>query len=240
MPDKVVVRLITRKPADAGDISAPKQTYVYHWHRIVAALVIILAAISGIIGGVRHFSSSPAPTAQTAVETAAAPAVNATPIPQNTLVKQEPKAAAPLEPDAKKAAEVIGERQPGGENISQASVSSPFKVAIRSPSIKRAQLTSNVVDGQPVDQIGPIIALNGKSSVKVFLWTELDDIKGRKMFHDWYWQGKRVFHARIPVTRSHQSGTSIKFIDRGMTGAWEVKVVDNYDRVYAEARFEVR
>ena len=242
MPDKVVVRLITRKPADEGDIPEPVETYIYHWHRILGALVVLVVLVGGVIAGLRHFIATQEPAVRAGMERAPLAESTAAPSPllQRTPDELSSQPSALPSPDSgtQVGLAVASERAKGA--APPPSFTGTAKVSIRSPNIKRAQLTSNVVNGQPVDQIGPIIAMNQQGMVKVFLWTEIDDLKGRKLFHDWYWGGERRFHARIPVTRNHQTGTSIKFIERSMTGPWEVKVIDNYKRVYAEARFEVR
>lgn len=112
--------------------------------------------------------------------------------------------------------------------------------AILSKRVKRIHLTSNVVNDEPVDTLGTVIPMNDKGLIRVYLFMETSGLKGKALFHDWYWKGKRIAHARIPVRQNPHKAASSKFIDRIMTGPWEIKVVDEKDKVLARAAFEVR
>ncbi len=113
-------------------------------------------------------------------------------------------------------------------------------VAVLSNNIKRAQLASNIIGGEPVDSLGPTIAMNERGLLKVFLFIEASGLNGRLLFHDWYWKGKRMAHTRIPIRRDSQTAASSKFIDRIMTGPWEVHLVDARGNILAKAAFDVR
>ena len=123
---------------------------------------------------------------------------------------------------------------------SVAASSAHATVAILSSNIKRAQLTSSVSKDGPVDNIGLTIPMNAQGLLRIYLFMETDGLKGKVLFHDWYWKGKRIAHAHIPVKRNPDTAVSSKFIDRIMVGPWEVKIVDASNRVLAKANFEVR
>lgn len=111
---------------------------------------------------------------------------------------------------------------------------------IRSPAIHRLQLTSDVKDGMPVDELGGALRMNAKGLLKVFLYMETSGLKGRVLYHDWYWKDRRIAHARVPLRHTPQNAATSKYIDRIMVGPWSVKVVDERNTVYAETRFDVR
>ena len=83
-------------------------------------------------------------------------------------------------------------------------------------------------------------SMNAKGLIRVYLFMETEGLKGKVLFHDWYWKGKRIAHARIPIKRDANIAASSKFIDRIMMGPWEVKVVDERSRVLAKAAFAVQ
>jgi hypothetical protein len=112
-------------------------------------------------------------------------------------------------------------------------------ISILSRSVKRVLLTSNVIEGEPIDTLGAVIPMNDKGLIRVYLFMETSGLKGQTLFHDWYWKGKRMAHARIPIGRNAHEAASSKFIDRIMMGPWEVKIVDEKGKVLAKAAFEV-
>ncbi len=249
MADKVVIRLINPRSPEQVEDSAPEQIVVYHWRRIVAALAIAVLLLVGIIAGVRHIlqpsdgaAKSPAgqvdapaakPNAAAAAHPAALPEVQAAHKPGSlgsASAQPEPNASQPANAGTK--ATVYGAAHTV-ENPSS-------RVLIRSRNIRRAQLTSNVVNGQPVDELNGGIPMNAKGLIKVFLHMETTGLKGRILYHDWYWKDKLIAHARIPVKRNDQNSATSKYIDRIMKGPWQVKIVDDRKKVYAEVRFEVR
>ena len=69
---------------------------------------------------------------------------------------------------------------------------------------------------------------------------ETADLNGNVLFHDWYWKDKRIAHVQMPIKHDLDTAASSKFIDRIMLGPWEVRIVDESNRVLAKTNFEVR
>jgi hypothetical protein len=246
MTDKVVIRLINPKSQEQESERdfPPAPQVVYYWHRIAAAVAIVALLLYGLYAGGRALLSSE--DSEEPVQTAEAPAKLAAPVakspqaipqPDGAPVKAESVAAsesAALKP-APSAAPAVGEKAP-----TQGKTGAPSRVSIQSRHVRRAQLTSNVIKDEPVDQLPKIIPMNEQGLVKVYLYTELGGLKGRVLFHDWYWKDKLIARVRVPVKEDKQVSATSKFIDRIMTGPWKVKVVDSQKKLYAQANFEVQ
>ena len=91
-----------------------------------------------------------------------------------------------------------------------------------------------------MDHIAQTIPMNDKGLIKVYFFMETVDLNGNVLFHDWYWKDKRIAHVRMPIKHDLDTAASSKFIDRIMVGPWEVRIVDESNRVLAKADFEVR
>jgi hypothetical protein len=115
----------------------------------------------------------------------------------------------------------------------------PQPVDILIPSIVRARLTHHLKDHEPVDTLGALIPMNKQGLIKVYLFTEMKQLKGKVLYHDWYLNNELMAHVRIPVRYDRTRASSSKFIDRYMTGRWVVKIVDANKKLYATAKFDV-
>ncbi len=108
------------------------------------------------------------------------------------------------------------------------------------PGIRAATLASNVDSKrQPDDVLGYEVSMNGEDLIKVVLHTQLQNIKGVTLYHEWHRGDQRYARVRIPVTSKEQGSYSSKFIDQYMTGEWSVQVRDEQGELYAMANFKV-
>ncbi|WP_045226249.1 DUF2914 domain-containing protein [Methyloterricola oryzae] len=246
MTDKVVIRLINPKSQEqAVDRDfPPAPQVVYYWHRIAAAVAIVALLLSGLYAGGRALLGSG--DSEEPVQTAGVPAKLAAPVAESPQAVTQP-AAAPIRAEAVAASESAAIKpapsaQPAIEEkpLTQGKTGAPSRVSIQSRNVRRAQLTSNVIKDEPVDQLPKSIPMNEQGLVKVYLYTELGGLKGRVLFHDWYWKDKLIARVRVPVKEDKQVSATSKFIDRIMTGPWKVKVVDSQKKLYAQAAFEVQ
>ena len=240
MPEKLKIRVVNAQSLDRKESSKPKVIVEYHWNRIFAAVFIIVALLAGLIWGGVHLFERSLDKPPVLIEQAAQPAETISPTHADSAM---PEASKPKDSDkAVTGAQTESVVFPLAQAASKSVAESPdnLAVAILSGNIKRVQLTSGVKDGAPVDSIGQTIPMNAKGLIRVYLFMETEGLKGKVLFHDWYWKGKRIAHARIPIKRDANIAASSKFIDRIMMGSWEVKVVDERNRVLAKAAFAVQ
>ena len=242
MADKIVIRIQNPQLAKPGEEPVVPEVTVWYWHRIVPAVLILGLGVWGLVMGVRHLlggedGKSP-PIAIQADKAAVKPAPAVT-LPQPFAEVSRPAAEKAPPAVAQTANTGTRDSQIPVKPVSEA-ITPAGSTTVRSSAIRRLQLTSNVQNGEPVDRLEGTIPMNERGLVKVFLYMETAGLKGRVLFHDWYWKDRLIAHARVPVTRNQQNSMTSKFIDRIMVGPWHVQVVDDRKKVYGEARFEVR
>ncbi|WLQ15744.1 DUF2914 domain-containing protein [Hahella aquimaris] len=112
-------------------------------------------------------------------------------------------------------------------------------VKIFSDAISRAQLTQELDDSEPTNALRDSIVMNDEGLLRIYLFTEMMDMTGQTLYHEWYRDDKRVARIRIRPHRSPMRASSSKFIDRHMLGQWTVKVTGPEGNVLAEAAFSV-
>ncbi|MCX7110430.1 MAG: DUF2914 domain-containing protein [Proteobacteria bacterium] len=239
MPEKLRIRVVNAQSLDRKESSKPKVIVEYHWNRIFAASLIIVALLAGLIWGGVHLFERSQDKPPVLIEQAAQPAETISPTHADSVPEpSKPKDSAKAVTGTQTESVAFPLAQASSKSVAESS--DDLAVAILSGNIKRVQLTSGVKDGAPVDSIGQTIPMNAKGLIRVYLFMETEGLKGKVLFHDWYWKGKRIAHARIPIKRDANIAASSKFIDRIMMGPWEVKVVDASSRVLAKAAFAVQ
>ncbi|ABC30750.1 conserved hypothetical protein [Hahella chejuensis KCTC 2396] len=112
-------------------------------------------------------------------------------------------------------------------------------VKIFSDAISRAQLTQELDDSEPTNALRDSIVMNDEGLLRIYLFTEMMDMTGQTLYHEWYRDDKRVARIRIRPHRSPMRASSSKFIDRHMLGQWTVKVTGPEGNILAEAAFSV-
>ncbi|WP_097461413.1 DUF2914 domain-containing protein [Mangrovitalea sediminis] len=153
--------------------------------------------------------------------------------------RSNPVPDVPSKPELK--ADNVGSSPNAPANVDKAApVAVPAPVRIHSPQIARAQLTSHLKDKLPTDRLASVVHLRGRSLIKVYFYTELKGLKGRRVYHRWYHDGKGVARVAIRPYRDDMNASSSKYISARMTGRWRVVVVDDQGRSLADAAFEVR
>lgn len=106
--------------------------------------------------------------------------------------------------------------------------------------VVRAQITPLVEFKEPVGVSPAVISMDTSGLIKVYFFTELRDLKGQKIFYDWYRNGERQARVFVRPYNNVMRASSSKFIDQHMVGQWQVKVHSEGGTPLAEGTFEVR
>jgi hypothetical protein len=230
MSNKVVIRLINPKSSEA-EAARPPEVVVYHWRRILAALGLTAAVSGGIMWGINGWTAKDQPALP--VETPLPTASKAlTPLPQTlgrSAADPSPATDSAVTPPASPPAEAIPAAAPSSD---------PVRALHRK--MKRIQLSSHISGEEPVDRLGPTITLQNRKPMRLYLFMEVVGLKGKTLYQDWYWKDKRLQHAKFAVTHDRFSAASGKLINGQLTGPWQVRVVDENGKAFAEGAFEVR
>lgn len=250
-------------PEQQADLGRYEETEVL-WGRVAMVVLVLCAVLAGIIsllsGGKAEDGNGTAP----AEIFSAAPMVKSATEVREVLSYQEPQAqdqtlSAKPEPalaggaeekttsEANPLAQAETEMKNAAANSEGAQVpAKPALAEVISPvsifhmGIARAELAHVLSDGKPATPLGYNITMSEQGIIKVILYTEMQDLDKRVLYHDWYLEDKRQARVRIPVNVAQQNSYSSKFINTGMLGDWAVKVVDEQGELYAQANFTVQ
>lgn len=266
---KIVIHVNTDSLADAN-LTQPREIIEYRWDRIIAAVVLLCLLIGGISWAVVRALSSPPhiPTSQAALAETSPLSVEPEPTPALTqstdtieelpadlpaaasTASTEPQALdapthkpkASLTPESTEDPTPQVDQQPAKVSATEPTVAKiePAEVRTLTNHIRRAQLTSDVVNREPVDQLPSTIVMNEEGLLRIYLFTETVGLEGRTLYHHWYLNGKQMARVQLPGLKHPVALSSSKFIDRHMTGTWTVKIIDDRNMLLAETEFEVR
>jgi len=259
---KIVIQVNTDSLADANR-SQPREIIEYRWDRIITAAVLLCLLIVGlswaIIWALKPSSSTPPAAEIQASHSHVSPSSfdqGSSPTLENPTEKAEETATFAPELDLTLESQALQDsiETPGDsptQTLADNSIVSVDPLPSRaepialttvktlSNRIRRAQLTTNVVNREPVDQLPATIPMNEQGLLRIYLFTETAGLEGRTLYHHWYLNGKPMARVQLPGLKQPTTLSSSKFIDRHMTGTWTVKVVDDRNLLLADTKFEV-
>jgi len=102
----------------------------------------------------------------------------------------------------------------------------------------KAQLTSNIQQRQPVDNINQI-SLGSKLSRPIFLFLHLNKFRDEKILINWYYHGQSIAKIALPVGNHNWRTYSSKILNRNRLGPWHVTASDQAGNLLAEFKFRV-
>lgn len=152
-------------------------------------------------------------------------------------VKQAPSNTAKTDLPIAKTEQKIAASQQSHAQTHPTKIVTPVKIL--DPRIKKAQLSSKLIKGLPVDSLLSKVQMSQEGIIRVHLYTEMENLRGQDLYHHWYRNGEKQARVRIPVNHNHQRSSSSKFINKQMLGQWAVQVLDEQGKAYIEVNFEV-
>lgn len=87
------------------------------------------------------------------------------------------------------------------------------------------QLTSDLENKDPTDRLGAEIVLGDRDIIRVYAYSELNNLKGEHVFHVWYRDDERVARIPVGVYLDSMRASSSKYINRNMVGDWRMEIV---------------
>ncbi len=91
-----------------------------------------------------------------------------------------------------------------------------------SASVSRGQFTTDVIDREPVDMIDTLSSDNRQ--LKYF--TELSDLQGQTVTHQWVYNGDVMFEKSFEVGGPRWRVWTSKTLQPGQSGTWTVHTLD--------------
>lgn len=105
--------------------------------------------------------------------------------------------------------------------------------------VPRALLTYKINNKEPADEIVRTVDVNNKKPIWVYYFTELNAMKGKKIYHEWLKNGVVVSKQELIVSSDSWRTSSRKLLSDSERGNWTVKLVDKNGRLLNEKNFKV-
>jgi len=93
--------------------------------------------------------------------------------------------------------------------------------------IARAQFTSDVVEREPIDELGPTIIVQYGGIQKVYFFTDLRDMEGDQIVHRWTLDGDVMAEIPFNIGGDRWRVWSSKRLLPGFDGIWAVDIIKN-------------
>ncbi|KAF3977902.1 MAG: DUF2914 domain-containing protein [Methylococcales symbiont of Iophon sp. n. MRB-2018] len=110
---------------------------------------------------------------------------------------------------------------------------------LNDPRVARALLTRGMRNKEPIDNIGSFVTVNKSKATVVFYFTELVNMKGQIVFHQWFWKNKPIYAKKFKILGNRWRIATSKVIHSTVAGAWMVRVVDEKTQMLNEIKFKV-
>ncbi len=111
----------------------------------------------------------------------------------------------------------------------ESTVHSPTTVSARRGEVARAAFTTSIVDREPQGTISELTT----DHTKVYYFTELTNMTGRRIIHRWEYQGKVMAEIPFEIRGPRWRVYSAKTLLPTWTGEWTASTVDEDGRVLA-------
>jgi DUF2914 family protein len=105
--------------------------------------------------------------------------------------------------------------------------------------ISRALLAKDIVNKEPVGEVTGKVTVVKEKATGVFFFTEIHDMKGKALYHEWLRNGELVFKRKINILNSPWRAATSKLITYSRKGSWQVRLVDQNGVVLSVVSFDV-
>ena len=93
--------------------------------------------------------------------------------------------------------------------------------------VARAQFSTDVVDREPVDNIGPTVKVEYGGIQRVYFFTDLRDMAGSQVIHRWKLDGEDQADVGFDIGGDRWRVWSSKRLMPGFDGTWSVDVIQD-------------
>lgn len=105
--------------------------------------------------------------------------------------------------------------------------------------VPRAILTYKINNKEPAGEIGRTVDVDHNKPIWVYYFTELNAMKGNKVYHEWLKNGAVVSKQELVVSSDSWRTSSRKLLSNSERGNWAVRLVDKSGRLLNEKSFKV-
>lgn len=151
----------------------------------------------------------------------------------------QPPQPKPVEPEQQAASPPMreAEQEPEPEASASPGTAGGAVAILDDARIARATLARNVVNREPVDELGSTVDIPSSGENFVYFFTEVRGMGGRTVTHRWQYGGNVVASVPFPIGSDRWRVYSRKGIGSKQAGAWTVTAVDPNGKELARAAF---
>jgi len=121
-------------------------------------------------------------------------------------------------------------------NIEQALKKEP--TILSNKNVVRAVLAKGLYNKEPVGDIMLPLVLNDIEASRVFYFTEIINMKGQYLYHQWLRNGQMVYKRRIGILGNRWRASTNKLIPYSKVGSWTVRLVNKQGVILNQIQFE--
>jgi hypothetical protein len=105
--------------------------------------------------------------------------------------------------------------------------------------VVRGSLARFIINKEPSGAVSLPLALGKNSEQTLYYFTELQNMSGKEIYHEWLYKGKIVFKRPIKITEQRWRTATHKTIRSNAPGNWTVRVTDGQGNILQQIDFKV-
>jgi len=111
---------------------------------------------------------------------------------------------------------------------------------IKTANIKRGVLAQKTINKEPSGEVNLPFLVNKENARSITYFTELLNMKGNSVYHEWIMGGKLIYKRKINILGNRWRVSTRKLFTYASTGEWQVRVVSEQGDILHELSFSVR
>ncbi|MGR8936040.1 MAG: DUF2914 domain-containing protein [Gammaproteobacteria bacterium] len=105
--------------------------------------------------------------------------------------------------------------------------------------VVRALLAKSIRRKEPYGDVALPLLLGKNEKRRIYYFTELKNMAGQRIYHEWLYKGKSVFKRPIKITEQRWRTSSHKVIRSTALGGWTVRLIDASGKIMHQIDFQV-
>ena len=213
----------------------PQMEIITEWNikRIFTALLVLLLLV--IIPGYYLNSLNEDPLLKDIKQPAiTAETITSTPKAEISVIKPEIVEVIKSEDTQLKKEVILPEKIKSVAQTSAKSVSEQLH-----PNISRARLAKGMKDKEPYGNVELPFLVNSEQAEGLFYFTEINNMKGNTVFHEWLKDGKSIYKRKIRIRGNRWRVSTSKLFNNKHTGEWQARTLDAQGKVLNKIDFLV-
>ncbi len=107
------------------------------------------------------------------------------------------------------------------------------------PNISRAGLATSMKDKEPYGDIELPFLVNSEQAKGLFYFTEINNMKGNIVFHEWLKEGDSIYKRKIKIRGNRWRVSTSKLFNNKHVGEWQARTLDQQGKVLNKIDFMV-